>query len=86
MCGGQEHELTMRTAELIEDNAQQALELLVRYGTSSRTLIFPDSSPLPLTVYSRGRTKPPTTPLHHFLDTRNPIGRYHQLSLAQDHL
>ncbi|KAF5845392.1 hypothetical protein GGP41_003007 [Bipolaris sorokiniana] len=35
MCGGQEHELTMRTAELIEDNAQQALELLVRYGTSS---------------------------------------------------
>ncbi|ENI02157.1 hypothetical protein COCC4DRAFT_174979 [Bipolaris maydis ATCC 48331] len=30
-----EHELTMRTAELIEDNAQQALELLVRYGTSS---------------------------------------------------
>ncbi|KNG52157.1 arm repeat-containing protein [Stemphylium lycopersici] len=30
-----EHELTMRTAELIDDNAQQALELLVRYGTSS---------------------------------------------------
>jgi hypothetical protein len=36
MLGGQEHELTMRTAELIEDNAQQALELLVRYATSSR--------------------------------------------------
>ncbi|KAH6857261.1 armadillo-type protein [Alternaria rosae] len=30
-----EHELTMRTAELIDDNAQQALELLIRYGTSS---------------------------------------------------
>ncbi|KAH7382491.1 armadillo-type protein [Phaeosphaeria sp. MPI-PUGE-AT-0046c] len=30
-----EHELTMRTAELIEDNAQQALELLIRYATSS---------------------------------------------------
>jgi transportin-3 len=37
MLGGQEHELTMRTAELIEDNAQQALELLIRYATSSRT-------------------------------------------------
>lgn len=30
-----EHELTMRTSELIEDNAQQALELLIRYATSS---------------------------------------------------
>ncbi|KAL6710949.1 Nuclear import receptor [Coniothyrium glycines] len=30
-----EHELTMRTAELIEDNTQQALELLIRYATSS---------------------------------------------------
>lgn len=37
MLGGQEHELTMRTSELIEDNAQQALELLIRYATSSRT-------------------------------------------------
>lgn len=36
MLGGQEHELTMRTAELIEDNAQQALDLLIRYATSSR--------------------------------------------------
>jgi transportin-3 len=36
MFGGQESELTMRTAELIEENAQQALELLVRYATSSR--------------------------------------------------
>ncbi|OAL47837.1 ARM repeat-containing protein [Pyrenochaeta sp. DS3sAY3a] len=35
MLGGQEHELTMRTAELIEDNALQALDLLVRYATSS---------------------------------------------------
>jgi hypothetical protein len=31
----------MRTAELIDDNAQQALELLIRYGTSSRTLKLP---------------------------------------------
>lgn len=85
MCGGQEHELTMRTAELIEDNAQQALELLVRYGTSSRTLNSLGSSPLSLTVDSCGRTKPPITPLHHLLDTRNSIGRHHQLSLAQDH-
>ncbi|KAF1939953.1 karyopherin [Clathrospora elynae] len=30
-----EHELTMRTAELIEENAQQALDLLIRYATSS---------------------------------------------------
>ncbi|KAF1361052.1 ARM repeat-containing protein [Lizonia empirigonia] len=30
-----EHELTMRTAELIEDNAEQALKLLVAYATSS---------------------------------------------------
>lgn len=30
-----EHELQMRTAELIEENAQQALELLVRYAGSS---------------------------------------------------
>ena len=36
MLGGQEHELTMRTAELIEDNAEQALKLLVAYATSSR--------------------------------------------------
>jgi transportin-3 len=36
-----EHELTMRTTELIDDNAQQALELLIRYGTSSRTLKLP---------------------------------------------
>ena len=36
MLGGQEYELTMRTAELIEDNAQQALDLLIRYATSSR--------------------------------------------------
>jgi transportin-3 len=40
MLGGQEHELTMRTAELIEDNAQQALELLIRYATSSRMYLF----------------------------------------------
>jgi transportin-3 len=40
MHGGQEHELTMRTAELIEDNAQQALELLIRYATSSRTFLL----------------------------------------------
>jgi transportin-3 len=37
MLGGQEHELIMRTVELIEDNARQALELLIRYATSSRT-------------------------------------------------
>ena len=45
MLGGQEHELTMRTAELIEDNAEQALKLLVAYATSSRKsalLIFLD--------------------------------------------
>src|SRR5690349_15000499 len=36
ILGGQEHELQMRTAELIEDNATQALELLNRYATSSR--------------------------------------------------
>jgi transportin-3 len=41
MFGGQEHELTMRTAELIDDNAQQALELLIQYGTSSRTYVRP---------------------------------------------
>ncbi|RMZ73309.1 mrna transport regulator [Pyrenophora seminiperda CCB06] len=35
MFGGQEHELTQRTTELIDDNAQQALDLLIRYGTSS---------------------------------------------------
>jgi transportin-3 len=40
MLGGQEHELTMRTAELIEDNAQQALELLIRYATSSRMCFY----------------------------------------------
>jgi transportin-3 len=40
MLGGQEHELTMRTAELIEDNAQQALELLIRYATSSRMFSY----------------------------------------------
>ncbi|KAF2124982.1 ARM repeat-containing protein [Dothidotthia symphoricarpi CBS 119687] len=32
-----EHELTMRTAELIEENAQQTLDLLIRYATSSPT-------------------------------------------------
>lgn len=37
MLGGQEHELTMRTAELIEENSQQTLDLLIRYATSSRT-------------------------------------------------
>lgn len=41
MLGGQEHELTMRTAELIEDNAEQALKLLVAYATSSRKGIPP---------------------------------------------
>jgi transportin-3 len=40
MLGGQEHELTMRTVELIEENAQQALELLIRYATSSRMLFY----------------------------------------------
>lgn len=30
-----EHELTLRTSELIEDNAQQALQLLIQYATSS---------------------------------------------------
>jgi transportin-3 len=44
MLGGQEHELTMRTAELIEDNAQQALELLIRYATSSRTSSLPSQA------------------------------------------
>jgi hypothetical protein len=34
----------MRTAELIDDNAQQALELLIRYGTSSRTFKYPSKS------------------------------------------
>jgi hypothetical protein len=29
----------MRTAELIDDNAQQALDLLIRYGTSSGTYV-----------------------------------------------
>jgi transportin-3 len=37
MFGGQEHELNMRTAELIEGNAEKALQLLVQYATSSRT-------------------------------------------------
>jgi hypothetical protein len=32
----------MRTAELIEDNAQQALTLLVQYAQSSRKLPLPN--------------------------------------------
>jgi transportin-3 len=35
MLGGQEHELTMRTVELIEDNAQQALQLLGTHNSST---------------------------------------------------
>jgi hypothetical protein len=48
MLGGQEHELNMRTVELIEDNAQQALELLIQYATSSRM----SSSPVFNHVYA----------------------------------
>jgi hypothetical protein len=48
MLGGQEHELNMRTVELIEDNAQQALELLIQYATSSRM----SSSPVFNRVYA----------------------------------
>lgn len=67
MLGGQEHELTMRTAELIEDNALQALDLLVRYATSSRMLAFLHRIYL-LTLCSCRRTKPAAPQLHHFLD------------------
>lgn len=85
MCGGQEHELTMRTAELIDDNAQQALELLIRYGTSSRMSTALHLSLLSLTAHSCGRPKSPTTPLHHFLDTRDSTRRHHQLCPAEDY-
>lgn len=37
----QETELQLRTAELIEDNAQQALSLLVQYAQSSRMSAYP---------------------------------------------
>ena len=73
MLGGQEHELNIRTAELIEDNAQQALELLIRYATSSRTLLFARTSFSLLTCPSGRRPKPPTPELHNLLDARNTI-------------
>lgn len=63
MFGGQEHELTMRTAELIEDNAQQALELLIRYATSSRKYL-----PILFLVYAilANTTQPPLRRTHNF--------------------
>lgn len=59
MFGGQEHELTLRTAELIDNNAQQALDLLIRYGTSSRTFRFPLAKPAPTDLQ---QLQPPRTP------------------------
>src|SRR6478735_9354677 len=69
----QETELQMRTSELIEENAQQALNLLVQYAQSSRTF-FPllcfcaDSS-------SRRLSKSSATELHYILDARSRDGR-----------
>lgn len=58
----------MRTAELIEDNAQQALDLLIRYATSSRASIS-FVALLILTSYSGGGAKSPITQLYHIVDT-----------------
>jgi hypothetical protein len=74
----------MRTTELIDDNAQQALELLIRYGTSSRTLKLALPSLLLLTLYSRCRPEPTVAQLYYILDTRDTTGCHHQLPSSQN--
>ena len=70
MLGGQEHELTMRTVELIEDNAEQSLKLLVAYATSSRRLPV-SCLGIDANRYSRCCEKPSAAQLHHVVDARN---------------
>lgn len=75
----QETELQMRTSELIEENAQQALGLLVQYAQSSCMLVLlshclanPDNS--------RRRTEPAVAQLHNLLDARSIHRGHHQIS------
>lgn len=69
----QEEELIERTKELLEDNAEQVMQLMIQYAQSSRT--YPALPVIPLlilSVLSYRCHEPASSRLHYLMATRNP--------------
>lgn len=67
----QEDELIDRTKELLEDNAEQVMQLLIQYAQSSRTTTSQNIQAC-LTLSSFRRNQSPSLGLYHLMASRDP--------------